>query len=45
MWTLSLILVVAALVITILAGIGKAPLWVSVLLLALVHLLTALPVR
>jgi len=37
-------LVVAAFVVTVLAAIGKAPLWVSVLLLCLVELLRILPI-
>jgi len=38
-----LLLVLTAFVVTILSAIGKAPLWVAVLLLVLVHLLAVLP--
>jgi len=43
MLTISLLLVLTAFVVTILSAIGKAPLWVAVLLLVLVHLLAVLP--
>ena len=36
------LLVLAAFVVTIAAGMGKAPLWVAVLLLCVVHLLSVL---
>lgn len=45
MLTVILILVVSALIVTILAGIGKAPLWVAVLLLAIIEALRVLPLR
>ena len=37
-------LVVAAFIVTILSAIGKAPLWISVILLCLVELLRILPI-
>lgn len=43
MLTVTLLLVLAAFVVTIAAAIGKAPLRVAVLLLVLVHLLALLP--
>lgn len=43
MFTVIAILVIAALIVTILAGIGKAPLWPAVLLLCVVELLRILP--
>ena len=43
MLTVTFLLVLAAFVCTIAAAIGKAPLWVPVLLLVLVELLRLLP--
>jgi hypothetical protein len=43
MLTVIGLLVIAAFVITLLSAIGKAPLWVAVLLLTLVHLLGLVP--
>jgi hypothetical protein len=43
MVTVTVLLVLSAFVITIAAAMGKAPLWVAVLLLALVHLLVVFP--
>ena len=43
MLTVMLLLVIAAFVVTIASAMGKAPLWVAVLLLVVVHLLTSLP--
>ena len=43
MLTVIAILVISALIICILAGIGRAPLWVAVLLLCLVEALRILP--
>ncbi len=43
MLTVFLILAVAAFIVTILAAIGKAPLWVAVILLCLIELLRAIP--
>lgn len=43
MITVILLLVIAAFIVTIANAIGKAPLWVAVLLLVVVHLLTSLP--
>lgn len=45
MLSIALLLVLAAFVVTIAAAMGKAPLWVAVLLLVLVHLFTLLPMR
>jgi len=41
--TIALVLALFALVIAIAAGSGRAPLWVAVVLLALIELLRALP--
>lgn len=43
MLTLTLALVVAAFIVTILHAIGKAPLWVAVLLLVILEMLRVLP--
>jgi len=43
MLTVILLLVLAAFVVVIASAMGKAPLWVAVLLLVVVHLLTSLP--
>jgi hypothetical protein len=43
--TLTLLLVLAAFIVTIVAAIGRAPLWVAVLLLVMVELLRLVPVR
>lgn len=43
MLSVSLLLILAAFVVTILAAIGKAPLWVAVLLVCVVLLLGVLP--
>lgn len=43
MLTVFLIIAVAAFIVTILSAIGKAPLWVAVLLLCVIELLRALP--
>lgn len=43
MMSLSLLLLISAFVLTLLAAINKAPLWVAVLLLTLAELLRALP--
>lgn len=45
MLTVLLILVIAALIVTILSAIGRAPLFVAVLLLAIAELLRVLPLR
>lgn len=45
MLTISLILVVAALIGAIMAAMGKVPLWVAVILLAIAALLPLLPVK
>jgi hypothetical protein len=43
MLTVSLILALLALVVAIANATGHAPLWVAVVLLALIHLVTGLP--
>jgi hypothetical protein len=44
--TVQLLLLVSALIVTILSGIGRAPLWVAVLLLCISALLTGVvPLR
>lgn len=41
--TITLVLVVLAFVTTILAAIGKAPLWIAVFMLAMVELIRLFP--
>ena len=43
--TVSALLVLAAFVVTIAAALGKAPLWVAVLLLVVLHLVVLVPIR
>jgi hypothetical protein len=43
--SVQLLLLVSALVITILSGIGRAPLWVAVLLLSISALLAVVPLK
>jgi hypothetical protein len=43
--TISLLLALSALVVTIAAAIGKAPLWVAVVLLCILALVQVVPVR
>lgn len=43
MLTVTMLLALAAFVVTVGAAMGRAPLWVAVLLLVVLHLLTALP--
>ncbi len=43
MLSVTLLLVIAAFAVTIASAIGKAPLWVAVLLLVVIHLLMILP--
>lgn len=43
--SVTLVLVLLALLLTIGAAIGRAPLWVAVLLVVVVQLLTLLPAR
>lgn len=45
MLTIALLLVLAAFVVTILSAMGKAPLWIAVLLAVLVELLQVVPAR
>lgn len=44
MITVFLILALTTFVITILSAIGKAPLWIAVMIIALIELLRALPI-
>lgn len=43
--SVMMLVVLAALVITLAAALGKAPLWVAVFLLVVAELITLLPVR
>jgi len=43
MLTITLLLVLAAFVLTLLSGMGKPWLWIAVLLLCIVHLLALIP--
>lgn len=45
MMTVATILALAALIIAILSAIGKSPLWVAVILLAIIELLEHIPLR
>ncbi len=45
MLTISIVLALAALIIAIMSAIGKAPLWVSVILLSIIALLEHVPLR
>lgn len=45
MVTVTFLLVLAAFVVTISSAMGKAPLWVAVLLLVMVELLRVIPIR
>ena len=45
MLTVTLLLVLAAFVVTVGSAMGRAPLWVAVLLLVVVHLLSLMPVK
>lgn len=45
MLSLSLILIIGALIAAIVSAMGKCPLWVAVVLLAVAQALTVLPVR
>jgi hypothetical protein len=45
MLTVTLLLVLAAFVVVVASALGKAPLWVAVLLLVVVHLVGLVPVR
>ena len=44
MLTLTLLLVLAAFVVTIASALGKAPIWVAVLLLVMIDLLRVVPI-
>ena len=43
--TLTLLLVLLALVFTVASVVGKLPLWSAVLLLVILHLIAAVPLR
>lgn len=43
MLTVAFLLAVSAFVVTIVAAMGRAPLWIAVLLLSVLHLVTGLP--
>jgi hypothetical protein len=43
MMTVTFILAIAALLCAIASAVGKAPLWVAVILLAIIHLLVVMP--
>lgn len=43
--TVTVILSLAAFIVAVLAAMGRAPLWVPVLLLALLHLIVLTPLR
>lgn len=45
MMTVTVILALAALIIAIMSAIGKAPLWVAVILLAIIELLEHIPLK
>ena len=45
MLTVTLILVLGALVAAIVSAMGKCPLWVAVILLCIAHAITVLPIR
>jgi hypothetical protein len=43
--SVSVVLVLAAFVVTLAAALGKAPIWVAVLLLVVLHLVALVPIR
>ena len=45
MFTLALLLALAAFILTLAAALNKAPLWVAVLLLTIALLLQSIPIR
>ena len=45
MLTVTFLLVLAAFVVTIASAMGKAPLWVAVLLLVMIQLMLTVPIR
>ena len=45
LFTVEIVLAILALLLTIAAGVGKAPVWVAVLLLCVLALVKALPGR
>ena len=45
MLTVMIVLVLAAFIVTIASAVGKAPLWVAVLVLCLIELLRVLPLK
>jgi len=45
MLTVMIVLVLAAFIVTIASAVGKAPLWVSVIILCLIELIRILPLK
>jgi hypothetical protein len=45
MLTVAILILVSAFIITILSSLGKAPLWVAVLLVVILLMLQSLPLR
>ena len=45
MLTIAVLILVSAFIVTILASLGKAPLWIAVILVILLLLLQSLPLR
>jgi len=45
MFTLSFVLIIGALIAAIVSAMGKCPLWVAVILLAIAQAITVMPVR
>ena len=45
MLTVMIVLVIAAFIVTIMASMSKAPLWVAVLILCLIELIRILPLK
>jgi hypothetical protein len=45
MLTVAILILVSAFIITILSSLGKAPLWISVLLVIILLMLQSLPLR
>lgn len=43
MLTVTMLLAVSAFIVTLMSALGKAPLWVAVLLLTVIHLLVLMP--
>lgn len=45
MLTITFILAIAALICALLSAVGRAPLWVSVILLCIIELIRAIPLK